>query len=335
MKTWRYLSSLGVFAFLALQQARGCGLSLELPKLHFDGVEENGYVCYFEKLADVALDDKNVLSMTLNFNSHRQASSPYVGKGWSIPFLDSHVEPVDENGFKIFMPNGLIYDFGRIAGEENMFSGNFGWKAAIEGDTLTAWASCGWKLVFQKGRIWEITTPQNRILSYRYNAGVATEIDARDGASNRTLVQAETDAATGTVTDLIIGSQRINISQAQRPRIMTKFNQNLVIGFDQSLSQLQWPDGKKESFIFGTDKLLNPTLTIAHSNQVDRDFTWDPSSGVIIQDGAWKYDVSISQGVGDISRSDDQKHYEALDVGPGKVVEIGSDGQADRDLLVH
>jgi hypothetical protein len=107
-------------------------------------------------------------------------------------------------------------------------------------------------------------------------------------------VQVENNPAPGVQTALMIGQQRVDLSLAQRPRIQTIKNQNLVTGFDQSLSQLQWPDGKTESFAFGTDKNLNPTFAIVHPDQTQRKFTWDPTSRQIKTDGEWTYKLKRS-----------------------------------------
>jgi YD repeat-containing protein len=245
--------------------AMGCGLDWSLPHTHYDGVEENGYVAYWERLGEADLGDGLVIPVQIGFNSHREASSPTLGKGWIVPLLESHVEPVDENSLKVVMPDGWTFIFYRNGNTET-WRGNSGWV----GETND--------------------TSRNRALTYRYNGGVATEVDA-DG---KPFVEVEGSPATGMASDLVIGSERIDLSQAQRPRVATKLNQNLITGFDQSLNQLQWPDGRKETFAFGLDKDLNPTLAVTATGQPDRDFTWDANSRQIKTDGRWTYSLQAS-----------------------------------------
>ncbi|HEX4141806.1 MAG TPA: hypothetical protein VHY09_15770, partial [Candidatus Methylacidiphilales bacterium] len=88
-------------AFLVPLSALGCGLDWTLPQAHFEGVEEHGYVAYWEKIGEIELGDGVVLPVHIGFNSHREASSPVLGKGWIVALLESHVEPIDENAMNV------------------------------------------------------------------------------------------------------------------------------------------------------------------------------------------------------------------------------------------
>ena len=277
---------------LAPSFAMGCGLDWTLPTNHFDGVNEQGYVSYWEKVGEADLGDGLVIPVNINFNSHRESSSPTLGKGWMVALLESHVEPLNENSMKVVMPDGWNFYFHRNGNTET-WGGNAGWVGETNNTVFTITAPCGWRIKFDGGKIQEIDSNKNRTLSYKYNGTVATEVDI-DG---KAFVQVESDSKTGVAQDLLIGGQKIDISQAQRPRIMTKLTQNLVTGFDQSLSSLQWPDGRKESFAFGTDKTLNPTLAITHADQTQRTFTWDPTTRQIKTDGEWTYKLTPGDNV--------------------------------------
>jgi len=284
----RMLMSIG-FA-IAPSLTMGCGLDWSLPHTHFDGVEEHGYVAYWEKLGEADLGDRLVIPMHINFNSHREASSPTLGKGWIVPLLESHVEPIDENRLNVIMPDGWTFTFYRNGNTET-WRGNAGWVGETNNTLFTITAPCGWRIKFDQGKIQEIENDKNQSLTYRYNGGVATEVD-EDG---KPFVQVEGSPATGLATGLIIGSQKIEIAQAQRPRVVTKLNQNLIAGFDQSLSELQWPDGRKQTFTFGTDKDLCPTLAIAEAVLPDRNFTWNAETRQIKSDGDWTYSLQPKQ----------------------------------------
>ena len=271
---------------LAPSFATGCGLDWTLPTNHFDGVEEHGYVSYWEKIGEADLGDKLVIPININFNSHREAISPILGKGWMVALLESHVEPLDENSMKVVMPDGWNFYFYRNGNTET-WGGNAGWVGETNNTVFTIKAPCGWSIKFDGGKIQKIGSNTNRTLSYKYNGPVATEVDL-DG---KAFVQVENNTSTGLPGDILIGGQKIDIATAQRPRIMTKLNQNLVTGFDQSLSALQWPDGRKESFTFGTDKNLNPTLAITPVDGIDHTFTWDAATRQIRFDGNWSYNL--------------------------------------------
>jgi hypothetical protein len=65
--------------------APACGLDWTLPQAHFEGVDENGYVAYWEKIGQADLGDGLVIPVNIGFNSHRETSSPTLGKGWILP----------------------------------------------------------------------------------------------------------------------------------------------------------------------------------------------------------------------------------------------------------
>jgi hypothetical protein len=267
--------------------AIGCGLGWTLPTSHFNGVEEHGYVSYWEKIGQVDLGDGLIVPININFNSHRESSSPTLGKGWMVALLESHVEPIDENSMKVVMPDGWNYYFHRNGNTET-WAGNAGWVGETNNTLFTITAPCGGKIKFDGGKIQEIDTNKNRTLAYKYNGPVATEVDI-DG---KPFVQVESNATTEASEDLLIGGQKLEISESQRPQVLTKLNQNFIVGFDQSLSQLQWQDGRRESFAFSTDKSLNPTLTVTPSNREPRNFTWDTASQQIKTDGTWSYSIT-------------------------------------------
>jgi hypothetical protein len=147
----------------------------------------------------------------------------------------------------------------------------------------------------------------------------------------RAIVQVEEDAVSGGPMDIMIGGQKVNVSLGQRPRVLSKENQNSVAGSDLSLSQLQWPDGKTESFAFGTDDILNPTLAITHPDQAKRNFTWDANTKQIKSDGEWSYLVTPIVGTNDytINRTSTAGLVESFsnDRSNGTITEQGLDGK--------
>ena len=283
MTNWKLIS---VGFALGSSCAMGCGLDWTLPVGHFEGVEEHGYVAYWEKIGQVDLGDGLVIPVNIGFNSHREASSPTLGKGWIVALLESHVEPIDENSMNVIMPDGWTFLFYRNGNTET-WRGNAGWIGETNNTVFTITAPCGWRVKFDQGKIQEIDTNTNRVLTYRYNGGVATDVYEGDKA----FVHIESNISTGVPSDILIGEQKIDITQAQRPQVVTKLNMNFVTGFDQSLNELQWAGGQKETFAFGTDKNLIPSLTITHADQTSRTFTWDADTRRIKTDGEWVYNL--------------------------------------------
>jgi hypothetical protein len=278
-------------AWLVPLSVFGCGLDWTLPQAHFEGVEEHGFVSYWEKIGEIELGDKVVLPVNIGFNSHRESNSPVLGKGWIVALLESHIEPIDENAMNVVMPDGWTFLFLRNANSET-WRGNAGWMGETNDARFTISAPCGWKIIYDRGKIQEIDGDKIGALTFGYNGSVPVEID-HDGAA---ILQVELDPVSGMANALVIPGRRIELSRAQRPRVVSLLGKNLINGFDSSLSSLQQADGGKETFAFGTDKTLDPTLTLNSPGLLPRMFVWDAATRQIKSDGAWTYNL---QQVGD------------------------------------
>jgi hypothetical protein len=292
MVVWAMTASVACVGWaMAPFSVLGCGLDWTLPQAHFDGVEEHGYVAYWEKIGEIDLGEKLVLPVHIGFDSHRETSSPALGKGWIVPLLESHVEPIDENSMSVVMPDGWTFRFLRNGNSET-WRGNAGWAGETDNGVFNIAAPCGWKIRFADGKIQEIDGPTGIVITYRYDEGAATEIDAEGKA----LMRLERDPVTGQAADLLIGDTRIDITLAQRPRVTAMLRENLISGFDSSVSSLQWPDTRKENFSFAMDKDLNPMLTVSGTDLAPRIFTWNPKTRQIKSDGDWSYSFDKMAG---------------------------------------
>jgi hypothetical protein len=104
--------------------------------------------------------------------------------------------------------------------------------------------------------------------------------------------------------------------------------QNLISGFDSSLSSLQWPGARKELFSFATDKDLNPTLAIGGTDLTQRLFAWNANTRQIKSDGEWSYTFAPVNGhlrVTRVSAQNQSEIYEANDAA-GMTAETGANG---------
>jgi YD repeat-containing protein len=265
-----------------------CGIQWLLPKDHFDGVNEYGYVSYWEKIGELDLQDGLKFPLIIGFESNRETSSPYLGHGWILTLLDSRIVQINEREFQMILPDGYILSFGRDSKNPNLLNGQAGWKAEVKTDSITAYADCGWKLLFNRGKLAAITTPKNRVLEFVINNGRVSEI--REGQS--TLLRVETDPATGAVSGLSYGSRHIAIELGERPQVQSIKGNNVISGMQLSLRQIVSPEGKRTTYEFAIDDKRQPTLAI--SGGASRHFTWDPASKRILKDGMWTYDITPS-----------------------------------------
>ena len=273
--------------------ARACGLSWEKPHTHFDGTDEQGHVLFVDSLGDLTLGDGLKFPIFAMFNSNWKSSSPYLGQGWMLPLLESKIVQIDDNTFQLWQPDGSYQFMGRNKPTDTILNGQGGWKAEINGDTITAWASCGWKLTYNQGKLTSITTPQNRTLDLVYNNGRVTAMQ-ENGA---TVLAVQTDSQSGKVTGLTFNDKTIGIEQTDKPVIQQIGGKNMVGSMAPSLSKLTLPDRTSKSYNYKATGNLEPTLTV----DGQRHLSWDPVTSLIKTDGEWTYGLKPIEGSSDVA----------------------------------
>jgi hypothetical protein len=275
---------------LSLLQVSACGLRLEKPHAHFDGTDEQGHVLFVDSLGDLDLGDGLNFPIFAMFNSGWRGSSPYLGQGWMLPLLESKIVQIDDNTFQLWQPDGWYQFMSRDTTDNTILNGQGGWKAEISGNnTITAWAPCGWKLVFNEGKIVSIVTPKNRNLEIVYRGGKAAEVDL-DGTP---VLGVGTDS-NGEVNSLQFNKGTLSIEQANKPQLEVLNGKTVVGSVSPSLSKMTFPDGRTDQFHFNVDSKLEPRMTFGSSASTSRTFGWDSSTDLITQDNDWTYKVTPS-----------------------------------------
>jgi YD repeat-containing protein len=286
--------------------SRGCGIDWEVPQNHFDGVNEWGYLSYWRDVGTVDLGNNLKIPLVIGFNSTR-GKSPYVGQGWILALLESSMVQVSETRFLLTQPDGIVREFWRGNGTDTVLNGQGDWKAEIAGDTITAWASCGWKLTFDHGKITSISTPEGRELQYAYNNnGLVQEVDA--SGSPALLTEWNSD---GTLSGLSFNGKTVSFEQKQKPEVEVIEGQNLVGRMENSLHKVIEPDGVTQVYDFKVDDQLEPVLKV--SGDANRSFTWDPATKKALKDGDWTYNIKQAKDPYDnaqVGRTDKDKKSE-------------------------
>ncbi len=270
----------------------GCGLVWGEPWHYFEGVDEQGYVMFTERLGAPEADAKpgaegeaaERLSLPIYaiFHSNSGQNSPYAGVGWTVPLLESRMVQIHENAFRLEEPNGGLNYFYRDDDQPETLDGG-SWKGEIRGETITVWASCGSKLVYRRGRIAGMEL-KGRKFDWIYDGPIVTEI--REGTTP--LLRVERDPSSGAVTGLLLtGNKRIELEQGERPRVEVINGMNLVGGIVRSLSKYTRPDGSEHIIEYGVDEKLNPTI----NRGGDRLVVWHAATRRILRDGEWSYDI--------------------------------------------
>lgn len=263
--------------------AYACGLSWSKPGSHFDGVDYQGDVYLVEEIGEFDLGKGNMLPIFAAFESSNMRISPYLGSGWVLPLLEAKIVPVDEKTFRLDQPDGRFRIFWRDKDDPSLLSGQGGWKAEIQGDVLRAWAPCGSRMAFRRGRIMQLEV-KGRKLDYVYSGSTVSEI--REAGTS--LLKVLRDSKTSDVTGLAFSSGKtVGFEQGRRPRVQSIGGQNVVVGIDRSLGKIILPGGKTRAFEFAVDGLLQPMVKIDGSREV----VWNPATGKIIRDGEWAYQI--------------------------------------------
>lgn len=271
----------GLLFGLTSETSNACGIDWNAPLSHFSGVDFQGHVHVVQKLEDIKTESGS-LPLSMIFNSS-YGTSPYGGVGFEFPLLEAKMLQVDENTFLLRNPAGWLWPFVRSK-DKNVLDGSAGWRAVINGDSMTAWAPCGGKMVFYKGRITRLETKDFN-LDYIYSGSLLSEV--REGSN--VLIKIRFSSNTGEFNGLILGLNKvIQVQKAERPRVQTIGHANTISAIDSSISQVTLSNGSMIKFAFGLNEKLQPTMNMNNR----RLFTWNAETGNIVSDGDWQYKIS-------------------------------------------
>ncbi len=298
----------------------GCGLTWSMPTNHYDGVDRFGYASLWYKIGELRVDDKFTLPLHMNFNSSRQTSSPYLGAGWSLALLESQIVQQEENRFRLVEPSGWGRIFWRKNAKETVLDGQGGWKAEIRADRISAWAECGTRLDYYRGRIVGMKTGGHDI-QFVQNGGHLAEI--RSGM--RTLVRVERDV-NGDVTGLALdGGERIALERGDKPRVEYVAGKNLLAGVEPGVTRVEAAK-VNHAFEYRVDSNVRPLLVVDAS----REIVWNPEDGRMVRDGEWTYETRNPENVGnaEISRTAENGIRESwfLDTLGSKEITVSANG---------
>jgi len=259
-------------SFFTTWPLQACG-DFRLPKTHFEGVSEAGFVSHWEQLGNLDLGDIKV-PLIVGFRTYDQLPSKELGAGWIMPLLDANIVARDENNFDMVQPDGHVAIFNRDGSNPVILHGSSGYLAEIQGDNIIVHSTCGsgWKMVFTKGKLTSLSKGSHELSITRDEQGRVTEV--RDGL--KPVMTLEADQVTGLAKSITVGdTKKYQFSYDAKPRVETIQGQNMVSGVGQSLHEIIYPDGKKETFDFAvTDKLL-PDLKITDMAGNERIIIWD------------------------------------------------------------
>jgi len=276
----------GVALAVSAGNLLSCGISWKTPTNHFDSVNERGFLSFWDQLGTFDFGNGLKVPLIVNFRSNRDTLSPYGGYGWLVPLLESNVVQLEENRFMLVQPDGWNRYFGRKSASDTALLGDGGWAAELKGNTFTAWASCGWKLIYVNGKITSMLSPDNRRFDWVRSGERVTEI--REGGTPKLVVKWND---TGTeMVGIESNGKTFGFERGDKPRVQSISKQNVVAAMDRSLAAVRLPDNARREYVFGVDDQLNPRLKVD-----DRLLAWNPETKLISSDGDWKYQITPAQ----------------------------------------
>lgn len=289
------LGAVVVICVASVSTAKSCG-DFRKPETHFDGVNEYGFVSYWDQLGEIKLSDGTVLPLIIGFRSDWETltPSPHLGSGWLFGLLDSYFVQRSENAFDMISIDGYTVPFGRDPKAPSILNGAQGWKAEIKGDVVTVWAECGWKLQFTKGKISGITTPKNSVVQIRRDqTGLVNDIVE----GTNILLKLHRDSATN-LTVSLRDDKIIRLRLTEKPFIESVNGVNVIGARNLAIGNVVKPDLSAISFDYSLSETLEPRMTVVNEGNLPRLFTWNPSTRIISSDGKWKYDITTSNTPG-------------------------------------
>jgi hypothetical protein len=281
---------LGLIAWLEMGgvQIRACGIDWQIPRSFFEGTDSQGHVLVGKNLGEIKLPGGMTIPLIALFDSSVGATSPYVGKGWQLPLLESKVVQVDENTFRLEQPDGLFRLFWRSKKTPQIYEGQGGWKAEVRGAQVKAYAACGAELEFDRGRLVAMTLKEDR-LEFDYDGQRVRSIRS----NGIPILQTQSASRDVNVLELIVnGNKRIELTKVERPRFQTVNGRPLVVAMDWSVGQITMENGKVLNVAYP-----QPNEPDIESIDVDgRKLDWNSQSRKILRDGDWSYDVKPGEG---------------------------------------
>ena len=292
------------------------------PKSHFEGVSFQGYVFLVEPLGEVELRDGRKLPLRAIFRSESNLVSPYLGHGWELPLLESHMVALDERWFRVVEPTGWYRLFWRDEKDPAVLHGQGNWKGVIRGNSISVMADCGDRLDFQDGRLIGMELKGQRLTIERTPDGNAA---LKQGASTLLAVQR---SPLREEIELHVGQNRkLMVGYASRPIIEVVAGQPVVRMQVKSLGSITAEGGtSRRTWDYAVDEKLNTTMTIGK-----RKIVWSPTTRYALADGEWKYEIKPGEGVRDnaaIGRTNakGQNEFWHHDKAKGEEIVQGIDG---------
>ncbi len=260
-----------------------CGFNWMPYGGYFECCDNQGYVLLTEKLADLTIPgESESVPIWMFFTSENSIPSPYAGM-WRIGILDISLVQVNEKQFRMQDPAGneILLSWDK---KKNLLEGS-GWKGSFTRDRAKLWASCGWSVEFNCGKIARMTTPHNKSLVFNYADGLVSSITC----DRKALIAI--GSVKGDTLDITINGKKLGIVKTDQPYVQWVKNAAVNKGTIKSLHEISGRgDGTGRSYTYSVDEKMQPVINATGKNERDI-FTlaWDPKTRKIVHYKDWEY----------------------------------------------
>jgi hypothetical protein len=269
------ISFLMMAAWVALNSLVKADLSAPTNSLGSSGAYGN--VLLWTELDEADYGDDLCLPVRVAFNSTLQSDSPYVGRSFWCPLAEAKAYPHSERLMRVELICGQTIFLRKDLRHSSQYSSMDGTTTGVlDGNKFVLTEPNGWVSRYKEGRIWQLQTDTERILTWYYRNGVAVEIKEERTGNSAFKVEFGTN---GRPNRFNVNGRQHGFDLGKKPRIETIEGKKVVGAMDEALGVWEYPDGKKDTYEFAVSKDLNPTLKYTDKNGLVSNYQWTQKQG--------------------------------------------------------
>lgn len=256
----------------------------------FEGTGVRGDAFYRHRLGRVGK-----WTICAYWSSMNRGYSPFLGRGWCIPALESTFVQIDERRWLFRQPDGYERIFVVSAKKgKNMLNGGPAWKADVEGDRISVVADPGdggipSKFEFLYGRLIRMSCEEGEFL-IKYSGRVASQIVSK----GKILLNVERKSQPEAQTVFQFGEYQ-RITASLKPASVVEYDEEGVsstVTMRPALASFV-TGGKKTVF---SHSIVGTTGTFTCGRQT---MTWDVGTGFIRSLNDWSYEIEMKEDGGE------------------------------------
>jgi hypothetical protein len=293
----------GVLSVCAASEALAYGMASHSPQGPFMGKYSNDFrFCLWESWGKIKISPTTTWEIPVGFTPvPNYQYSRILGTGWAFPLLESTLLPIGENKYEMILPTGQRQTLEKTKVANELKGG--GWKATIQGKTITAQSFDRWKLTYTAGRLKTAKTPDGVQVEFNQNAQGTHWITA-NGTTVLTLKPAFDSATTRKVHHLHLqGGRHAELRYGNRPVFVKTAEMNSFgkpIEKKQNLETLvsvRWDGEPERKYEFDANTLTVTGSKYDPSNVVESTYKWNAWDNHLVEGDGIAYSFPVIRGI--------------------------------------